>query len=295
MIRLGGPVSMDASKAAGAGESHGAQADDPVALAKAHSAKGYRAAYAPRVRLKDTERIREIRTAFEAEDIMIAEVGYWENLLETEADERKKTRQGMVNALALAEELGARCAVDILGSYCHGNGTTVHAAENFSEGAFDEATEIARYMIDTVKPKTAYFAYEIFPFNVVDSPAMIARLLRAVDRNQFGVHLDLVNLINCPRAYWTSGDIMRECVTLFGDRIVSAHAKDVKMQEPAISVILKEALMGQGNLDIAANLRELHRLPQEVPYMMEHLPNEEAYDRAAAHIRNVAAQEEIAL
>ncbi|MEE8400429.1 MAG: sugar phosphate isomerase/epimerase [Desulfobacterales bacterium] len=295
MIRLGGPVFMRTSKAAGAGESHGASADDPVALAKAHSAKGYRAAYAPRVKLDDAQGIREIRKAFADEDVMIAEVGYWENLLDTEPEERKKTRKAMVNALALAEELGARCAVNILGSYCHGNGNSIHAAENFSEDAFDETVEIARNMIDAVKPKTAFFAYEIFPFNVVDSPEMIAKLLKAVDRKQFGVHLDLVNLVNCPRAYWTSGDIMRECVKLFGDRIVSAHAKDIKMREPAISVILKEVLVGTGNLDIAANIRELHKLPHDVPYMMEHLPSEEAYDQAATHIRKVAAQEGLTL
>jgi len=295
MIRFGGPVFRGKSGAAGAGESHGAQADDPGALAKAHAAKGYRAAYAPRVRLDDTDRIKAIRAAFEAEDILIAEVGYWENLLDLESDERKRNRQAMVNALALAEELGARCAVNILGSFCHGNGNSAHAPENFSRDAFDEAVEIARYMIDTVKPKTAYFTYEIFPFNVIDSPAMISELLKAVDRKQFGVHLDLVNLINCPRAYWNSGSIMEECVALFGDRIVSAHAKDVKMQAPAISVILKEVPMGKGNLDIAANLRELHRLPREIPYMMEHLPSEEAYDSAAAHIRKIAAREGIPL
>ena len=67
------------------------------------------------------------------------------------------------------------------------------------------------------------------------------------------------------------------------------------MQEPAISVILKEVLMGQGNLDIAANIRELHKLPHEVPYMMEHLPSEETYDLAAGHIRKVAVQEGISL
>jgi|TARA_Y100000310_G_scaffold212110_1_gene212916 sugar phosphate isomerase/epimerase len=286
---------MDTSKAAGAGESHGAKASDPVALAKAHKAKGYRAAYAPRVSLRDTDRIREIRRAFEAEDVMIAEVGYWENLLDTDPGERKKTREAMVNALALADELGARCAVNILGSYCHGNGNSSHSAANFTQDAFDEAVEVARQIIDSVKPKTASFSYEIFPFNVVDSPVAIEKLLNAVDRRQFGVHLDLVNLINCPRAYWTSADIMRECVQRFGNRIVSAHAKDIQMREPAISVILREVLPGQGNLDIAANLRELNNLPQEIPYMMEHLPDEKTYDLAAEHIRTVAAQEGITI
>lgn len=295
MIRFGGPVFMGTSVGAGAGESHGARASDPVALAKAHKAKGYRAAYAPRVALAETDRIREIRQAFEAEDIMIAEVGYWENLLDTEPAEREKTRRAMVDALALAEEMGARCAVDILGSYCHGNGNSSHAAENFSDDAFDEAVEIARTTIDSVKPKSAFFAYEIFPFNVVDSPELIEKLLKAVDRRQFGVHLDLVNLINCPRAYWTSGNIMRDCIERFGARIVSAHAKDIEMRQPAISVILREVLVGAGNLDIAANLRELDKLTHEVPYLMEHLPDEKSYDLAAQHIRKVAAEEGITI
>ena len=130
---------------------------------------------------------------------------------------------------------------------------------------------------------------------MVDSPAEIARLLKAVDRRQFGVHLDLVNLVNSPRAYWASGAIMEECVRLFGDRIVAAHAKDVKLREPAISVILEEVVPGEGGLDIGAFLRGLHRLPQEVPLMLEHLANEAEYDRGAAHYRKVALRDGIVI
>jgi sugar phosphate isomerase/epimerase len=291
MIRFGGPIFATSIKAAGAGESHGAAASDPALLARAHRAKGYTAAYAPRLRLDDAAGIRAARDAFAAEGVMIAEVGYWDNLVDTDPETRRRNRRHMVDALALAEELGAACAVDIFGSYCHGNGNSKHVAENFSQDAFDEAVEMARFFIDTVKPQTACFTYEIFPFNIVDSPATIASLIKAVDRRQFGVHLDLVNLINSPRAYWTSGDIMRECVQRFGDRIVAAHAKDILMKEPAISVILEEVIPGQGRLDIAACVRELERLPQPVPYMMEHLRSEAEYDQAAAHIRQVAAAE----
>ena len=295
MLRFGGPIFLGAAGAAGAGESHGAESTDPEELVTAHKAKGYTAAYAPKVKLSESEKVRDIRKAFDTAGIVIAEVGYWQNLLDTDADTRRVHRQAMLEALAMAEELGARCALDILGSHCHGNGNSQHRAANFERETFDEAVEIARSFLDEVKPKTAYFAFEIFPFNVVDSPEMICELIKAVDRAQFGVHMDLVNLVNCPRAYWTSGDIMRRCIKLFGDRIVSSHAKDIAMREPAISVILEEVPAGTGNLDIAANLRELHKLPQMVPYMMEHLKSEEEYDRAAAHIRMVAAGEGIEL
>ena len=296
MIRFGAPVFVHpTSMSPGAGESHGATAADPVALARAHKLKGYTAAYAPQIDLADAALIRDYRTAFEREGVMIAEVGYWDNLIDNDQTTRAEHRRKMVDALALAEELGARCAVNIFGSYCHGNGNSVHVAKNFSQQAFDEAVEMARYFIDAVKPKCAFFTYEIFPFSVVDSPAEIARLITAVDRKQFGVHLDLVNLINSPRAYWNSGDIMRECSRLFADRIVAAHAKDVKLREPAISVILEEVMPGEGQLDIASFVSELHRLPHVVPLMLEHLNNEAEYDQAAAHYRTVAAASGIAL
>ena len=296
MISFGAPVFMNQqTRAAGAGESHGVATLDPYALARAHKDKGYKAAYAPQIDVRNTTLIRDFRTAFEREGIIIAEVGYWDNLIDSEPQARAENRRKMVEALALAEELGARCAVNIFGSYCHGNGNSRHLAENFSTQAFDDAVEMARSFIDEVKPKTAHFTYEIFPFSVVDSPAEIARLIQAVDRKQFGVHLDLVNLINSPRAYWRSGDIMRECVRLFGSRIVAAHGKDVKMEEPAISVILKEVIAGTGKLDIASFVSELHRLPQTVPLMLEHLASEAEYDQAAAHYRQVAAGQGITL
>jgi len=294
MIRLGGPVFMAKEKAAGAGESHSSVADDVFALVRRHKEKGFRAAYAPKVSLEDRDRIRDIRKAFKAADIMIAEVGYWQNLLHADTKKAKEHRRAMQESLAVAEELGACCAVDILGSYVPENGTH-HNAKNFSAAAFDAAVEMARFFIDSVKPKRTFFTYEIFPFNIIDSPEGLRRLIDAVDRKQFGVHMDLVNLVNCPRAYYDNGNIMRRCIKLFGDRIVSAHAKDIKMETPAISVILREVLPGEGNLDYRAYLEGLHQLPHDVPLMMEHLRSESEYDKAAAYIRSVAAEERISL
>ena len=138
MIRLGGPIFLDASQAAGAGESHGAVATDPELLARKHQEKGFRAAYAPQVSLSDRDRVRDIRRAFEAADIAIAEVGYWRNGFHLDEQEAKTYRSEMLESLALADELGACCAVTNLGSYVT---ETVkhHAPRNFSGEAFDAA------------------------------------------------------------------------------------------------------------------------------------------------------------
>ncbi len=295
MLRFAGPIFVDSKPAqAGAGQNHGAKDIDPDALVKAHKAKGYTAAYAPQLDINDGATIKKFREAFEKHDILIAEVGFWDNMIDLDQERRDKNRKEMVEALALAEELGACCAVNTFGSYRYGMGSQ-HSARNFSDEAFDEAVTMARSFIDEVKPKTASFAYEIFPFNVVDSPEMIEKLIKAVDRKQFGVHLDLVNLIKSPRDYWNSGEIMKDCIRRFGDRIVAAHAKDIKMKEPSVSVILEEVMPGTGNIDGATLLNELHKLPQTVPLMMEHLANEAEFDQAAAWWRQVGASQNIKL
>jgi len=285
MIRLGGPVFFKDTKAAGPGESYNVSGD-PVLLARKHKEKGFTAAFVPKINVNNTDLIKATKKAFGDENIILAEAGYWENLLDTDGETRALHRSRMIETLVLAEEIGACCAVDILGSYCHGNGNSKHVGLNFSDEAFEEAVEMARYFLDTVKPKTAFFAYEMFPFDITDSAENIERLIRAVDRRQFGVHLDLVNLVNCPRAYFTSGEIAKDCIRRFGDKIVSCHVKDIKMKEPSISVILEEVLMGTGNIDLKTYMRQVEGLSRPVPFMMEHLKNEEEYDIAAAFIRN---------
>jgi sugar phosphate isomerase/epimerase len=289
MIRFGGPVFMADEKAAGAGESHGAQGD-PVLLARRHKEKGFTAAYVPKIDLNDAALIRTTREAFQKEGIILAEAGYWENIMDTDGDTRGFHRARQLDALYLAEELGAVCSLNIFGSYCHGNGNSQHKALNFSDEAFEAAVDMARYFIDTVKPKTAFFAYEIFPFDITDTAENIERLIKAVDRRQFGAHLDLVNLINCPRAYFSSGEIAKECVRRFGDRIVSCHVKDIKMKEPSISVILEEVPMGQGNIDLKTFMRQIEGLSRPIPFMMEHLRSEAEYDAAAVEIRRTGRE-----
>jgi sugar phosphate isomerase/epimerase len=296
MIRLGGPVFLgDTTKGAGAAESHGSSADDPVLLAKAHKKKGYRAGYVPNIPIEDTVTIAKTRKAFEDEDVLLSEVGYWDNLLDTDPGVRKKNRKEMLDSFALAEEIGANCVVGLAGSFCHGGVITEHTAQSFSDEAFEEAVEMARYYIDTIKPKTAHFTYEFYQFGVVDSVESVSKLITAVDRGMFGVHLDLTNLANCPRNYWRTGALMKECIKAFGGKIVAAHAKDAVMIAPSITVKFEEVIPGRGNVDIASILRELNKLPREIPYLMEHLETEAEYDIAAEHIRGVAAREGVSL
>ena len=293
MVRLGSVIMGDREGDAAVGAAHGSAVADVYDLARAHRERGLSAAYCPQVAVADHERIRDIREAFAGEGVLLAEVGGWRNMLHPDAAEATRERQRMAEYLAIADEVGALCAITCIGSP-GGPGQGSHDAFNFTPEAFDAAVENARWLLDTVKPRRARFVYEIYPFSVADSPANIRRLLDAVDRPRFAAHMDLVNLVNCPRLYYDNASLARECVRLFGDRIVSAHAKDLAMQEE-VSVIMHEVCPGDGAIDYRTYLRVLHELPQVVPLMLEHLPTQSEYDRGADYIRGVAAAAEIPL
>lgn len=294
MIRLGGPIFLDTTKAADSAEDHGAKVTDPDLFVQAHLAKGFKAAYAPQISLHDRELVRDVRNACETADLVIGEVGYWTNPFDLDPAEAKTWRETMLEKLALADELNARCTVGNLGSFVR-NTVKFHDARNFTAEAFDAAVQNARYLIDTVKPTRTYFTYEIYPLGAADNAENVQKLIEAVDRERFAVHMDLVNLVNCPRNYFRTGDLIRECVQLFGHKIVSAHAKDLVIEEPSISVLLHETRPGTGNIDYAAYLRCLDSLPRDMPLMMEHMHSEQEYDDAAKYIRGVAAKEGIAI
>ena len=291
MLKLGGPIFLKPNQ-----EGYNCEIsneDELGLLIKKIKQKGWKAAYVPIIDLNNTALIAAARRSFKEADIIMAEYGFWENMLDLAPDVRLKNREGMVKALQLAEELGAYVAENVLGSYCYGSHRS-HQAKNFSQEAFDEAVEIAQYCLDTVKPKTTCFAFEIYQFNAVDSCEQIEKLIKAVDRKQFAVHLDLVNLINSPREYFKSNEILKHCLDCFGDRIISVHVKDVKMFE-GDSVIFEEVPYGQGNIDFKTCIKELNKLPQTLPYMMEHLKDEKQYDEGAAFLRKEALQAGITL
>jgi sugar phosphate isomerase/epimerase len=270
-IRLGAPVSVPGG--------------DPDALARAHRAKGYRAAYCPDLRLDDEKRIRATVEAFARHDVVIAEVGRWVNLLDPDPEARKKNLATVTEGLALAEAVGARCCVDIAGSFSPTSWFGPHP-DNLSERFFDAAVENARKILDAVKPARTTFCYEMMAWSLPDSPDACLRLLKAVDRKGFAVHLDPCNLVHSPGRYYGSSDLIRECYAKLGPHVASVHAKDLAW-EVEMAVHFREVRIGLGSIDYAVFLAEHARHAPGAPLMLEHLPSEAEYDAARDRLRAV--------
>lgn len=270
-IRLGGPIFL--------------KSDDPVALAREHRRLGYSAAYCPAAAVTDADRIRAIRVAFDAERVVIAEVGAWRNMLDPDAAKRAANLQYVTERLALAEAVAARCCVDIAGSY---NPTVWYGPhpKNLSREFFDATVENCRKVIDAVKPRQTTFSIEMMGWSLPDGPDSYLELVRAVDRPAFSVHLDVCNGINSPSRFYRNAAFIEECFKKLGKWITSCHAKDLAFI-PEMNVHFREVVPGTGALDYATYLRELSNLPVDAPLMLEHLQTAEEYTAGREYIRSV--------
>ncbi|UCC63594.1 MAG: sugar phosphate isomerase/epimerase [Anaerolineae bacterium] len=260
---------------------------DPDEMARAYVVAGYSAAVCPPLSLDEPDRIRAVREAFARHDVVIAEVGVWNNMLDPNPTRRAANVAANARALALAEEVGALCCVNIAGSFHSTHWGGPHP-QNLSQEAFDLTVQNIRQIVDAVKPRRARYTLEPMPWVIPDSPDSYLRLIEVIDRPAFGVHLDPVNLINCPLRYYDNAGFLRECFSKLGPWIVSCHGKDIILREQ-LTVHLDEVRPGLGALDYSAFLQELDRLPGDVPLLLEHLPQEE-YPAARNYVVGVAAR-----
>jgi len=275
-LRLGGPIFL--------------KSDDPAELARAHRALGYNAAYCPQARMAESERIRAIAQAFAAENVVIAEVGAWRNMLDADAQKRRENLDYVIERLALAEAVGARNCVNIAGSF-NPKQWDGPDARNFSREFFDATVENCRKVIDAVNPRRTKFTIEMMGWSLPDNADAYLKLFNAVARPGFGVHVDICNIINSPERFYRNSEIINEVFRKLGRWVCSCHAKDLHGK----NVHFAETIPGRGGIDYRAYLSNITALSFEAPLLLEHLSTPAEYEEGKLYILKLAGELKIGL
>lgn len=245
----------------------------------------YSAAYAPVDSSAPADVIAAYKKQAELADLVMGEVGVWRNVLDTDDLRRAANMEYAKKQLALAEELNACCCVNIAGS--RSEIWDGFDADNYSEDTYTLIVDSVREIIDAVKPKRTVYSLEPMPWMVPDSPEEYLKLIKDIDRKEFGVHLDFVNMISCPKRYVLSDAFIKECFDKLGPYIKSIHGKDVIMDN-AYTTLIHEVMPGRGTLDYVKLLPYVEKLGPDTPFFAEHLPDEASYREATGYIRKCA-------
>jgi len=267
-----------------------ASPEEWVALLKQ---KGYSAAYCP-VHLGDSaQKIEEYRLAAIEHDIVIPEVGAWSNNpLHPDPAVREQSIQNSIQQLRLADQVGAHCCVNIAGSF--GEIWDSPHPDNVSQRAFDMTVAAVQRILDTAQPRHACYTLEMMPWTIPDSAESYLDLIRAIDRPNFVVHFDPVNIINSARRYYSNADVIRHCFDLLGPYIKGVHGKDISLRYQ-LTLCLEEVVPGTGGLRYDVLLSCMEQTDPDMPLLLEHMPLAEQYEQGAAFVRTVAEQLGIAI
>lgn len=259
----------------------------PDEWAQANVNAGYSGVYFPLDSNAKTGDIDAFVQAAKEHDLVICEIGIWNNLLDPDRKKREANFTRAVRQLELADYVGANCCVNIAGTYnadcwdgCHG--------DNFTQKAFDEIVEVSRKIIDAAKPGRTYYTLEPMPNMYPDTADSYLDLIKAVGRNRFGAHVDIVNIITSPHAYYDNTAVINEWFDKLAPYIRCCHAKDSIIRDK-LTVHLDECRPGTGNIDYDTYLKRVDALEdRNVCLMLEHMTEAEDYRLAAEFIKEKA-------
>jgi sugar phosphate isomerase/epimerase len=220
--------------------------------------------------------------------LVMAEVGIWRNTLAPDEDERRAALKFAAGQLELADRIGARCCVNILGS--RGKRWDGACRENYSHETWDMGVKMIRGIIDAVNPKNTWFTIESMPWMIPDWPDQYLELLEAVDRDRFAVHLDVFNWMTSPKRYFYNEEFVDECFEKLGKYTRSCHLKDVRLEEE-YTLNFRETAPGTGGVNIAHLIRRAEEYDPEMTFVIEHLDTDEEYIKSIAYVKNLMDQE----
>lgn len=216
--------------------------------------------------------------------LVIAEVGVWKNVIATDEAERKEAIEYAIGQLRMADRVGAKCCVNIAGAAAGPVWDGPHKA-NFSQDAWDRTVASVQEIVDAVKPTNTKYSLEPMPWMFPSGPEEYLGLLQDIDRDCVGVHLDIVNMINCPQRYFDMEGFLDTCFELLGDKILSCHLKDIHLR-PEYTFQLQECPCGQGELPIEHYAELATKQSPDMPLIIEHLHSDEEYIESLKYVQN---------
>ncbi|MBQ8653390.1 MAG: TIM barrel protein [Clostridia bacterium] len=225
--------------------------------------------------------------AARAHDILLAEVGVWNSPFHPDPETARQAMEKCVHQLELAEYVHARCCANVSGAA--GERWAGCYRENFTPRHYERVVRMAQDLIDRVKPQHTFFTLEPMQWMPPDSPEQYEQLLRDIDRPAFAVHMDAVNFVKDPWTYTHQEELLERCFTLLGSRIRSCHLKDCLL-ENGTTVAIHEVQPGTGEFNIRAYLKHIACLEKDMPVLIEHLPDQAAYQRALDYVHSLMTE-----
>lgn len=217
----------------------------------------------------DWEAARKITSSFERHGLKIAGIAAYYNVVDPDAERRKKGENRIRCYIENWKRLGSPIICTETGTL-NAKSEWLESPENDTEAAYLECRSRIQSLVTAAQKTRAVVAIEAYWRNVISSVEKTARLFRDIKSPALGLVMDPCN-------YFRNQDLdkmqpmLEEVFRLVGSKTVLAHAKDVKysLDGPDLPAA------GLGVLDYPLYLKLLAGLNKPLYLALEHLGMED--------------------
>ena len=220
--------------------------------------------------------------------LVISEVHFLKNLFAPDGDARELRVQEARSLLRKADLMGARCLLGFAGSAHPSDNIGAPVAYNYTDGFKAELRDLVLRVLDGMDLSTAKYGLEASNKTFYYDPEGCAELIEMVDHPDFGVHLDMMNMVS-QTTYFHTTDLINRTFELLGDRILAAHLKDISWDWNYQFLKFDECIVGDGDMDYPAYVAHLAKMDVDFPCMCEHLEVENDYVVSFERLHQLAA------
>lgn len=213
----------------------------------------------------DWDAARKIAASFARRDITIAAMFGYANVVDPNGPRLEREMRRLHTLLQNWERLGCRNVSTETGTF-NEKSQWLDSPENYTEDGYAKCRAAFEKLVAVAEKAGAILSIEVYWRNCIDSIERAERLFRDVNSPALKLVMDPCNFLrkeDLPRMQ----PMLEEMFRRLGDKIVVAHAKDVKASDQGTDL----PAAGLGVLDYPLYLRLLAGLPREVDLLLEHL------------------------
>jgi len=213
----------------------------------------------------DWKAAEKILASFERHGIAIAAISGYVNVVDPNPSRRKAGDARLKFFLENAKRLGCRNVSTETGTF-NEKSQWLDAPENFTEEGYRQCRAAFEKWAKVAEKAGSILSIEVYWRNCIDSIERADRLFREVNSPALKLVMDPCN-------YFRKEDLskmqpmLKDMFKRLGDRIVVAHAKDVKAAAEGTDL----PAAGRGVLDYPLYLRLLGQLGRPIDLLLEHL------------------------
>ncbi|OCA89404.1 MULTISPECIES: sugar phosphate isomerase/epimerase [unclassified Bacillus (in: firmicutes)] len=202
-----------------------------------------------------------IGNAFRKENIQIAVLGCYINMIHPNDTERIKELDRFKEHIRFARDFGCSIVGTETGNI---NPENVYTEENFTEGPYQKVVNSVRELVSEAEKHGVIVGIEGGINHPIHTPQRMKRLLEDINSNNLQVIFDPVNYLTVDN-YLYQEEVFKEAFELFGERIVILHAKDYIIENNRVKMVP----VGTGLLNYKAVFRYIKKNKPFINILLE--------------------------